>query len=164
MKNFKLNKGFTLIELLIVIAIIGVLSTLLMVNFVAIRQRSRDVARKADLSHIQESLEMYRADQGNYPVSGSSSGNFPTSCGSGVSFKNAAGTTTYMPAIPCDSLGSTYWNNGVYYYYTGDSGVTYSITACLENTSDKDQNITSTPPTGAPSNCPNNLYYVLQNP
>lgn len=66
-QNFK--KGFTLIELLIVIAIIGVLATLLMVNFIGVRQRARDAQRKSDLRQIQSALEIYRSDQGSYPAS-----------------------------------------------------------------------------------------------
>ncbi|MBI2195693.1 MAG: type II secretion system protein [Candidatus Levybacteria bacterium] len=63
----KREKGFTLVELLIVIAIIGVLTTLLMANFIGVRQRARDAQRKSDLRQIQSALELYRSDQGSYP-------------------------------------------------------------------------------------------------
>jgi len=66
-QNSELEKGFTLIELLIVIVIIGVLATLLMTNFVGVRQRGRDAQRKSDLRQIQAALELYRADVGQYP-------------------------------------------------------------------------------------------------
>jgi general secretion pathway protein G len=95
-RNF--NKGFTLIELLIVIAIIGVLSTLLMANFIGVRQRARDAQRKSDIRQIQAALEIYRSDSGAYPPTGS----FPSPCGSPL----ASGGSTYMQKIPCDPSGS----------------------------------------------------------
>ncbi len=116
------QKGFTLIELLIVVAIISILSSLLMVNFVGIRQRARDGERKADLRQIQAALELYRSDQGAYPTS------LPT-CNSSSSL--SAGSTVYMKTIPCDPLG------GAYGYDEG--GSTYCLRACLENANDLDQ-------------------------
>ena len=67
-KVIKNIKGFTLVELLIVIAIIGVLSALLMANFIGVRQRARDAQRKSDLRQMQSALELYRSDLGLYPT------------------------------------------------------------------------------------------------
>lgn len=147
------QKGFTLIELLIVVAIIGILSTLLMSNFIGVRQRARDGQRKADLSQMQAALEQYRADVGSYPSS-------VPSCGGQVA--NAG--VIYMQKIPCDPSGGTYYNSGSYYFY--GSGSSYTITACLENTNDSQG--TSTAPTGNPSGCTTNngsgFYYTVANP
>ena len=118
------KKGFTLIELLIVVAIIGILSALLMTNFVGIRQRARDGQRKSDMRQIQSALEMYRADNAAYPATGS----LPT-CGS--SFKNVAQTVTYMKTVPCDPLSGS-----GYTYTSGNSDTIYCLRACLENGSD----------------------------
>jgi len=157
-KNFK--KGFTLIELLIVIAIIGVLATLLMVNFVGVRQRARDAQRKADLRQIQSALELYRADQGVYPVSGVGNGNFPSTCGN--KFVSADGAITYMTKVPCDPFGTDYYNTGNYLYQSG--GITYDIQACLENAGDKQG--TAAPPLGVGSGCISSppTYFVVNNP
>ncbi|MDP2672104.1 MAG: type II secretion system protein, partial [Candidatus Daviesbacteria bacterium] len=54
-RNFR---GFTLIELLVAIAIIGILSSFLLSNFVGVRQRARDGVRKSDLRQIQSALEL----------------------------------------------------------------------------------------------------------
>ncbi len=148
--TFKKN-GFTLIELLIVIAIIGVLSTLLMVNFIGIRQRARDANRKSDMSQIQAALEQYRADQGSYPAGLPNCGNPLT---------NDDGSITYMQKVPCDPLGNLYYNSGDYYYYFDNSKDSYTITACLENTSDSQG--TSTTPGG--SGCDTSFYYTVTNP
>lgn len=138
-KNY--SKGFTLIELLIVIAIIGVLATLLMVNFVGVRQRARDAQRKSDLRQIQSALELYRSDQGSYPTT------LPACAGS-----LTAGGNTYMQTIPCDPLGGGYT-------FTSN-GTTYSILACLENVNDSQKDsANSSPCTGT-----TNWSYTVQNP
>lgn len=126
------KKGFTLIELLIVIAIIGVLASLLMVNFVGVRQRARDAQRKSDIRQIQSALELYRADNSSYPTS-----DFPTTCGPRVSFIKSG--TTYMQTVSCDPLG------GAYKYTSPIPGKpgTYSITACLENANDNQKDVTN---------------------
>jgi general secretion pathway protein G len=150
MKRF--NKGFTLVELLIVAGIIGILSTLLMSNFIGVRQRARDAQRKSDLKQIQSAIEIYRSDLNSYP-----SAPLP-SCGSPLTGGNPA--NTYMQKIPCDPNGSSYYNSGNYYYTSGTS--TYSLGACLENSADPQG--TSTPPPGGGSGCSTNWYYVVTNP
>ncbi|OGH06497.1 MAG: hypothetical protein A2171_01895 [Candidatus Levybacteria bacterium RBG_13_35_9] len=136
-KNLKLKikncqRGFTLIELLIVIAIIGVLSALLMANFVGIRQRSRDAQRKSDVRQIQSALEFYRSDNGIYPLTAALS-----SCGVDLSLSGV----TYMSKIPCDP------STGADYIYRSATGSTYTLRACLENANDsqKDTNDTCGP-------------------
>lgn len=118
------TKGFTLIELLVVISVIAVLTTLLMANFVGIRQRGRDGQRKSNLFNIQTSLELYRADNGIYPDTTT----FPA-CGSAL----VGGATVYMQEIPCDPL------DGSDYAYTSIDGTTYTLVACLENANDADR-------------------------
>jgi len=146
-KNSK--KGFILIELLIVIAIIGVLATLLMANFVGVRQRARDAQRKSDIRQIQAALEIYRSDNGSYPTS------LP-SCGGSLSVTLPSGaTTTYMQKIPCDPTGTN-----VSYGYSGD-GTTYTLIACLENSSDSQADQTATYNN---SHCTTPASYTVTNP
>ncbi len=128
-----LQKGFTLVELLIVIAIIGILSALLMANFIGVRQRARDAQRKADLRQIQSASELYRSDLGAYPDNTKLS-----SCG-GQLDDGGNPAAIYMKKIPCDPLDNT-----TPYYYA-KNGQDYDLIACLENLSDlqADQNQTN---------------------
>lgn len=127
----KCKHGFTLIELLVVVAIIGVLSALLMSNFIGVRQRARDAQRKSDVHQIQSALELYRADIGSYPATSSLS-----TCGKAVSLKSPDNATTYMQSIPCDP------SSGSPYSYTSD-GTTYTLISCLENSTDGQKDSTN---------------------
>jgi prepilin-type N-terminal cleavage/methylation domain-containing protein len=72
-KNPK-NKGFTLIELIVVIAIIGVLGSVVMSSLNSARAKSRDARRKIDLQQIRTAINMYYNDHGNYFNSNSGCG------------------------------------------------------------------------------------------
>lgn len=63
-----MKKGFTLIELLVTISIISVLMGLMLVAFNGTKSTARDGRRKADLIAIGSALELYRQDNGKYPV------------------------------------------------------------------------------------------------
>lgn len=67
MKN---SRGFTLIELLVVISIISVLSSVVLASLNTARTKSRDVRRLSDIRQIRNALELYRNDNGAYPLSG----------------------------------------------------------------------------------------------
>lgn len=62
-------KAFTLIELLVVIAIIGILSTLAIVALGNSRFKARDSKRLNDARSIVNALELYYADNNQYPSS-----------------------------------------------------------------------------------------------
>ena len=62
------KKGFTLIEILIVISVIGILASIVLVNLGGFRSRGRDARRISDLRTIQNALELYYANSGNYPI------------------------------------------------------------------------------------------------
>ncbi len=63
-------RGFTLIELLVVIAIIGVLSSIVLASLNAVRMKSRDSERIADMNALIRALELARFD-GDLPTTGS---------------------------------------------------------------------------------------------
>lgn len=140
------RKGFTLIELLIVLAIIGTLTSFIMVNFLGARERARDAERKSDMQQMRSAFELYRADQGTYPPAP-----LPACGGSLVN-----GGSTYLQKIPCDPMNE---DQHVYTYTT--TGTTYSIIACLENEKDQQKD-----PVNNSAYCSgtDNWSYTLTNP
>jgi len=135
-----MKSAFTLIEVLVVIAIIGVLSTMFLPNFMAARERARDSQRKSDLRQIQKALELYKQDQvdSSFPATD----NFPTANQCWSSGVNCTGNI-YMNKFPADPAGRSY------YYFRGFDLITYTLCACLENKADPD---------GIKSNC--NIVYM----
>jgi type II secretion system protein G len=146
--HLKSKSGFTLIELIIVIAIIGILTALIMPNFMAGRIRARDSAKKSDLRSFKQALQMYYNDYQSYPAATGSNTNI---AGCGVNGTTAcSGTfettsTSYMKNLPTG-----------YRYYEDNANDTYTLEITLENASDEDiaksQSLCSCP-LGSPGTC-----------
>jgi prepilin-type N-terminal cleavage/methylation domain-containing protein len=117
------RKAFTLIELLIVIALLAILVTLILGNFFTSLKKGRDARRKADLSQIQKSLELFYEDRRVYPTQAP---------GDGFVFKSEfADQTTgkvYMKKVSSDPAGVY-----EYKYETDSDGTYYKLFACLES-------------------------------
>ncbi len=68
-RDFTRHKaGFTLIELMVVIAIIGILASIISVSLSSSRAKGRDAKRVADIRTLQLSLEQYYNDNSSYPA------------------------------------------------------------------------------------------------
>ncbi len=71
MKKAMLRKslvnGFTLIELLIVVAIISILSSIAVPNFLEAQTRAKVSRVKADMASMATALEVYAIDRNTYP-------------------------------------------------------------------------------------------------
>lgn len=70
MRRLSTKSGFTLIEILVVVAIIGILVSIVSVNFNEARQQSRDRVRMSDLKQLQLALTLYKSQYGRYPEPG----------------------------------------------------------------------------------------------
>ena len=60
--------GFTLIEIMVVIAIIGILATLIVPNIMGRPDEARITAAKHDVGTINQALKLYRLDISRYPT------------------------------------------------------------------------------------------------
>lgn len=63
----KTSFGFTMIEILVVVAVIGILSTIGVVAFIKVQTDSRDSQRSTRVTVISEALEKYYQKNGEYP-------------------------------------------------------------------------------------------------
>ena len=114
-------------ELLIVIAIIGLLSTLAVVALGSARVKARDSKRLADLKQLQTALELYYTDQNDYPAgAGISLGDAANACLNSTGFQATGCASPYMGQVPVDpKVGN--------YTYTLGIG-SYTVNATLEGT------------------------------
>lgn len=65
----KFSKGFTLLELLIVVSIIAILAATIIPNFVGFDTEAKVSATLTNLNTLRTRVAMYRAKEGEYPVS-----------------------------------------------------------------------------------------------
>ena len=94
-QNLKSEKGFTLIELLIVIAIIGILATTAVSQFVQYKNRAYDSSAKADLHNLFLSCKAFWGDTtGVTPCVNGSPGVQSTTYGFQSSANNVIAITT----------------------------------------------------------------------
>ena len=131
----KKQKGFTLVEMILVTVIIGIVAGIVInvINIPRVQARSRDSKRIGDLKRIQTALELYFADNRQYPSSPTWT---PISNMSDI-------LNPYLDQIPTDPLsGNNTKNNAIrcmnnifaygYYYLSDANGARYVITAINE--------------------------------
>jgi prepilin-type N-terminal cleavage/methylation domain-containing protein len=115
--------GFTLIELLLVIAIIGLITTLVLASFNDAKKKARDARRLADIKQIRTALDLYYDKYNAYP------GNTDNDSGgwdvgyyqnSDDPFISSLVTAGIMIKVPGDPLYTT--ANGGYRYYRYPAG------------------------------------------
>ena len=133
-----MKKGFTLVELLVVVAIIGVLSSVVLSNLNAARAKGRDAKRMADLRQMRNALELSFNDLGVYPAMFSGPGS--TYCAAITSSPGGWLSTAYISTLPTDPS----WNGSVsspnlpytyeycQKYSSGYNRATFSLLAKLE--------------------------------
>jgi len=124
MSRSRTNQGMTLIEILLVLAILGIISTIAIPSFLGQRRRARLVGdAKTNVEIMRIMLEQRRADNGLYGTPKAT-----------YSWTNGVATSTgFLPGFT--PKGNSRMNFTV---LIGDTGLTYTITV-------KDATIGGTP-------------------
>ncbi|WP_305067897.1 type II secretion system major pseudopilin GspG [Luteimonas sp. MC1828] len=99
--------GFTLVELMVAIVIIGLLSTVVMINVMPSQDRAMTEKARADISVLEQAMETYRLDNLAYPS---------TAQGLDALLKAPAGLARperyrkggYIRRLPTDPWGNAY--------------------------------------------------------
>ena len=148
--------GFTLLELFAVVAVFGLLASIVLASLTSARSKARDARRISDLRQIATALALYAADNsgGTYPAWG------------GWSSWGAAWDTfipsQYIITVPKDplniDLGLCETQQNCYvYHYCSSGGTSYVVTANLENPPSNPKGNNSSCQIGGP-----NWYWVSQ--
>ena len=139
-KKLTARRGFTLVEILVVVAIIGILSSVALGALGDARAAARDGKRQIELKNLSLAIILYKEANDRYPKAG---------CGadasadewSGVSRSTESGfavkacdewidvlatSTTYISKLPKDPRFEGEDNKG-YYYRTNADGTEYKI-------------------------------------
>ncbi|MDO8621813.1 MAG: prepilin-type N-terminal cleavage/methylation domain-containing protein [bacterium] len=129
--------GFTLVELLIVIAIIGLLSTLAVTGVTVTRSKARDAKRSADIAQIQKAMALYATGQSRYPIAATEA------CLTGTDAASAElvakGVMRIVPGDPMakSTLPAAAGSGAHCYAYQSASGTTYTMRYRQERASDR---------------------------
>ena len=115
--------GFTLIELLVVVVIIGTLAALVTIVVGSARAKARDGKRVGDIKEIQNSLELYYADENAYPT-------YVTPGNSLVGPTSGRTYLTVVPRNPSPKNDNTCANQD-YSYSQTQSGASYQLAGCV---------------------------------
>jgi len=130
----KKNLSFTLIEVLVVIAILGLITSVVLVGMNRAKMKARDAERKAEMSAICKALTLYEIENRNFPeVSQWVCLEVDPDIEQGGKFSTAI--SEYLPVIPEDPLyGRQKEPNRpyCYQYNTEDSGAKYKLCAEME--------------------------------
>jgi type II secretion system protein G len=138
--------GFTLIELMIVVAIIGILTSIAIPLYADIQKSARISKVRADIRTLASALVVYSTHCGNLPGSGAGSAAASDCTGDGLIQLTATQTRDnitagpFINALPFPPVGGTPpWSTAYTYTLNGDGafsisaggdGVTCSLAGC----------------------------------
>lgn len=113
------QRGFTLIEVMVVVAILGILATIVMTNVVGKDEQARVTAAKTGLAQISNALEMYKLDNHKYPNTDEGLEALITKSSSAKTFPQGGYLKGGLPKDP--------WGNPFQYIVPGSNGRAYDV-------------------------------------
>ena len=105
--------GFTLIEVLVVLAIIGILISMVAPNVLGRVDQAKQQKIQSDFKSIQTALTLYKLDNHTYPPSDAGLRSLVNSSGGARNFRQGG----YLTEVPKDP-----WGNDYLYLYPGQHG------------------------------------------
>ncbi len=124
---YRKEKGFTLVELMVVIIILAILTGIAIPSYMALRNRARGTAARAEMSNIATALELFNTDYDQYPPGS----DFTTVAAELEGTGTINPTSAYMANVPLNDP----WGAGSPYTYVGDAGGTTYTLSCTGNSS-----------------------------
>lgn len=119
MKMRNQQSGFTLIEVMVVVAILGILATIVMTNVVGKDEQARVTAAKTGLAQISNALEMYKLDNHKYPTTDEGLEALVQKAASAKTFPQGGYIKGGLPKDP--------WGNPFQYIVPGSNGRPYDV-------------------------------------
>jgi general secretion pathway protein G len=101
------QEGFTLIEIMVVIAIIGLLATLVVQSLRGATDRAKRTKAMADIAELKTALDRYYIDNGSYPTGDQGLAALVAASGQGAQAANYE-EGGYIRRIPTDPWGNPY--------------------------------------------------------
>jgi general secretion pathway protein G len=115
------NDGFTLTELMVVIFIIGLLTTVVLINVLPSQDKAMVTKAKSDIATLEQAMEMYRLDNLTYPAAQDGLGALttpPPSLAAPERYRRGG----YIKKLPTDPWGRPYQ-----YQVPGQGGQPFTV-------------------------------------
>lgn len=140
------QRGLTLVELLIVIAIIGIIASVVLNSLGSAKSKARDSERISDFNQIRNAVELFYATYERYPITADASTwdgrwqNFSTCLetgeGCGFATSNYVPVLNKVPQDPQDDPNTLSDSDPTYYYGLPSAcgaGAAYRLAVNLEH-------------------------------